>query len=152
MNRHYQYSKNSSKEIDSTMPITQKLCHFAIKIANERMAHCPDFGISSGTRSTEEQFNLFKVGRTFESKHMKDYIVTGNVVTNSDGIHDKSSHQTGLAIDFYAYVDGKANYDIENLALIATCFFEAAAMLGIKVLWGGNFRSFIDGAHIEIVQ
>lgn len=119
----------------------QKLCFKALEIANRRKTHCPDFGISAGRRTTEEQQKLYAQGRTTK----------GSIVTNCDGIKQKSVHQSGLAIDFYAYVDGKANYEISNLALIATCFFEAATDLGINIDWGGSFKSISDCPHIEIV-
>jgi peptidoglycan L-alanyl-D-glutamate endopeptidase CwlK len=104
-------------------------------IANARKLYCPDFGISCGKRSTTIQMQLFKEGKS-----------------NCDGITNISKHQYGFAIDFFAYVDDKANYDAGNMALIATCFMEAAAELGHEVNWGGNFGSISDSPHIELVS
>jgi peptidoglycan L-alanyl-D-glutamate endopeptidase CwlK len=113
----------------------QTICLRAIVIANSRKLFCPDFGISCGKRTTAEQMQLFTSGKS-----------------NCDGIKSISKHQYGFAIDFYAYVDGKANYDPGNMALIATCFLEAASELGKEINWGGNFASLSDCPHIELVS
>ena len=138
--RNYKYSKSSLSKIHGVDMALKAICYKAIEIANSRKMHCPDFGISCGFRTTIEQTNLYAKGR--ES--------VGVIITNADGIINKSAHQTGLAIDFFAYVDGKANYEDANMALIATCFMEAAARLNTKITWGGNFYSFSDGGHIEM--
>ena len=150
MGRKYKYSKNSLTKILSVKPDLQAVCHRALEIANNRKLHCPDFGVSQGIRTQEEQFQLFKIGREYNAS-MKDYVVTGDIVTNCDGVFKKSNHQGGNAVDVYAYVGGKANYDTDNLALIATCFMQAASEIGVKLVWGGNYESFIDGAHFELV-
>lgn len=141
MNRNYQFGNASIANIATTEPIMQKLCHEALRIANRRQLYCPDFGISAGLRTAEEQHDLYQSGRT----------KAGKILTHCDGYQIQSVHQTGLAVDFYAYVDGKINYDICNLALIATCFFEAASNLEINVDWGGSFRSISDLPHFEII-
>lgn len=140
MNRNYAYSKSSITRLKSCSPDIERIAMAAISIASNRKMHCPDFGISAGLRTVAEQQALYAKGRTSK----------GSIVTNCDGVNTKSVHQSGDAIDFYAYVDGKANYEPGNIALIATCFFEAASNLGIDVDWGGSFRSISDGAHFEI--
>lgn len=151
MNRNYKYSNNSTNKINTTKDLMQLLCAHALKIACERKMHCPDFGISHGLRTIEEQTSLYTQGRKLVDN---SWVVVdkSKVVTNCDGIRNRSVHQDGLAIDFYAYVDGKANYEPGNLSLIATCFFEAASDLGINIDWGGSFKSISDGCHIEIVS
>ena len=141
MSRMYSYSENSQRNIDSTHTIMQRLCQEAMHIANNRKMHCPDFGISRGRSTTETQQALYAKGRT----------APGNIVTNCDGIKNRSVHQDALAIDFYGYVNGKADYSDGVVALIATCFMEAASNLRINIDWGGSFRSISDGAHIEII-
>ena len=121
----------------------QQLCHEALRIANSRKMYCPDFGISHGLRTTEEQYNLYCKGR-FGS--------TGGIVTNCDGVEKKSVHQFGYAIDFFPIINGQYNDEPENLALVATCFFEAAGNLGLQMDWGGSFRSISDGFHVELVM
>lgn len=133
--RKYSYGRSSKAHIETVSVTLQTICYRAIEIANKRKLFCPDFGISCGKRSTTEQIQLFKDGKS-----------------KCDGINKVSAHQYGYAIDFFAYVDGKANYDEGNMALIATCFIEAAIELGVDVRWGGNFSSLADAPHIELVS
>jgi len=94
-----------------------------------------DFGIPStgGLRTTEDQAQLFTAG-----------------VSKADGRKNKSYHQTGKAIDVYAYVDGKASWDKLHLALIAAVMLQAAAQLGYRLKWGGNWKSWQDYPHFEL--
>ena len=100
-----------------------------------------DFGIPSdgGLRSAEEQYKLFKLG-----------------ASKCDGTDKKSKHQAqGLspwskAIDFYAYVNGRANWNKHYLSVIACSFLQAACELGYIIEWGGLWRSFKDYPHIQI--
>ena len=94
-----------------------------------------DFGIPStgGLRTTEDQAKLFTSG-----------------VSKADGRINKSYHQTGKAIDVYAYVDGKASWEKPHLALIAAVMLQAAAQLGYKLKWGGNWKSWQDMPHFEL--
>ena len=151
MNRGYRYSRSSQTKIDTTTSTCQYLCEEAIEIANTRKLHCPDFGISDGHRRAEEQWELYMQGRVATPS---GYQITDSskVVTNCDGIKLLSNHQSGNAVDFFAYVNGKANYEPSNLALIATCFFAAAEELDLVIKWGGNFFSRADGPHIEIIR
>jgi peptidoglycan L-alanyl-D-glutamate endopeptidase CwlK len=143
MNRNYTFSRKSKTKLETISPELALVCNEAMHIANSRKLYCPDFGISHGLRTLEEQTELYAKGRFGD---------TGVKVTNCDGVRTLSKHQTGEAIDFYAYVEGGANYLPSNLALVATCFFEAASNLGISIDWGGSFRSISDGAHIELSE
>lgn len=94
-----------------------------------------DFGIpsSGGLRTTADQAKLFDDG-----------------VSKCDGINTKSYHQTGKAIDVYAYVDGKASWDKLHLSHIATAMLQASAQLGYKLQWGGLWNSWQDMPHFEL--
>lgn len=140
-NRNYEYSHRSKRFIKSTLPEMQAVANRAMEIANTRKLFCPDFGISRGYSSPEEQNDLYQIGRS----------EPGSIVTNCDGYNIPSPHQSKVALDFYAYVDGNASYEPGDLALVATCFCEAASDLGYEYDWGGNFRSLADGAHFEII-
>ena len=96
-----------------------------------------DFGIPQygGLRSRDDQYRLFVEGKS-----------------NADGYNKLSKHQSGKALDFYAYVDDKASWEKEHLSQIAAAFLQAAIELGIKIRWGGLFKSFLDMPHIEIVE
>lgn len=88
-----------------------------------------DFQISEGVRSLERQKQLYeaKMSRTMASKHLE-----------------------GKAVDVYALIDGKANWDLKNYAKINEAFQSAAKELGIKITWGGSWKSIIDGVHFQI--
>lgn len=154
MNREYSLSKNSQAKVDTCAPIIKSIVARAMEIANTRKLHCPDWGVSSGKRTTDEQFNLFRKGRTMviNDTGASEYAVVdpSKVVTNADGYNNKSAHQTGLAFDIYCYVDGQTNYDFDNLVTVATCLFAAACELGEHLVWGGNWTSLTDAPHFEV--
>lgn len=94
-----------------------------------------DFGIPSlgGIRTSKQQQRLFHDG-----------------ASKADGIHNKSNHQSGNALDFYAYVDGRASWNKYDLAMVACAHLQAASMLGYKLNWGGLWSNFKDYPHIEL--
>ena len=94
-----------------------------------------DFGIPStgGYRVEAEQAKLFTAG-----------------LSKADGRVNKSKHQTGRAVDVFAYVDGKASYNTEHLAMVAAAMLQSASQLNIELKWGGHFRSFTDMPHFEL--
>ena len=96
-----------------------------------------DFGHPehAGLRDAQEQNELFLGGKS-----------------KADGYEKLSKHQSGLALDFYAYVDGHASWKEEHLALVAIAYFQAASILGYGIRWGGFFKSFKDYPHIELID
>ena len=94
-----------------------------------------DFGIPDhgGRRSNREQHQLFKDG-----------------LSKCDGYDKKSNHQEGYAIDVYAYVDGKASWEEEHLAMVAAAMLQAASQLGYKLEWGGLWKNFKDMPHFQL--
>jgi len=93
-----------------------------------------DFGIpsSGGLRTIKEQAALFTAGKS-----------------KADGRTNKSYHQTGRALDVYAYVDGKASWDKLHLALIAAAMLQAASELGYRLTWGGLWK-WQDMPHFQL--
>ena len=94
-----------------------------------------DFGHPqySGLRTTKTQAELYTAGKS-----------------KADGRTNKSYHQTGRALDVYAYVDGKASWEKEHLAIVAVAFMQSAASLGYKLEWGGLWTSFQDMPHFQL--
>lgn len=94
-----------------------------------------DFGYPSdaGIRTAERQKQLFDSGKS-----------------KCDGFRRKSRHQSGSALDFYAYVDGAASWNKYHLAMVAAAHLQAAAVLGIGLEWGGLWRSWQDFPHIQL--
>lgn len=89
-----------------------------------------DFGITEGLRTKERQEQLVAEGKsqTLNSKHLR-----------------------GMAVDVVAYVDGKVSWDKQHYQTIAEAFKQAADELNVSIRWGGNFKSFFDGPHFELI-
>lgn len=69
-----------------------------------------------------------------------------------DGFIKKSYHQTGKAVDVYAYVNGAASYNAEHLSMVACAMLQAANELGYKLEWGGLWINFVDMPHFQMVD
>ena len=63
----------------------------------------------------------------------------------------KSKHLTGHAVDLGALVNNKITWEKEPYYKIADAMKKAAQELNIKVRWGGDFKSFFDAPHWELV-
>jgi peptidoglycan L-alanyl-D-glutamate endopeptidase CwlK len=94
-----------------------------------------DFGIPrhGGLRTAEEQQQLFN-----------------DKASQLDGTIKKSYHQSGMALDVFAYVDGKASWDECHLTIIAAAMLEAANRLSVNMRWGGHWSNFKDMPHFEV--
>ncbi len=103
----------------------------AIKITDR------DFTVIEGLRTTERQKTLVAAGK---SKTMN------------------SRHLTGHAVDLGPWPlngdfdeDGILNIaDWDEYHPIADAMKQAAADLGVKIVWGGDWKSFPDGPHFEL--
>ena len=126
----YQLSQRSIQHMSGVAITLRRIADRAIQITKV------DFGIpnTGGIRTQDQQQALYEIG-----------------VSKADGIRIRSKHQDGIALDFYAYVDGKASWEPEHLAQVACAFLQAANELGITIKWGGLFRSFTDMPHLELV-
>jgi len=157
MNRNYRFSNSSLKNISTLSKPLQEICFDGLEIANKRKVYCPDFSIVRGLTTAEKQFELFKKGRVADENGIWRIEDPSKVVTNCDGKEKISDHQKtdwfglSLAFDFACWIDGKSNYEDHHMALVATCFFEAASNIGYVIDWGGNYRSISDGSHISLV-
>lgn len=94
-----------------------------------------DFGIPKfgGKRTNQEQVILYNKG-----------------ASNCDGVINKSKHQLGLALDVYAYVNGRASWETDHLTSVATAMLQAANILGYKLSWGGLWINFRDLPHFQL--
>lgn len=61
-----------------------------------------------------------------------------------------SNHLTGRAIDLAPLVDGKVSWDMKDFIPMANAMKSAAKELGIVLVWGGEWKTFIDGPHFEL--
>lgn len=89
-----------------------------------------DFKVLEGIRTPERQKELLarKVTQTLKSKHL-----------------------TGDAVDLGALKNGEIIWDKESYAVIAKAMKQAAAELKVNIRWGGDFKSFFDGPHFELI-
>lgn len=88
------------------------------------------FHVTCGLRTEEQQRALVKAGK---SRTMK------------------SRHLTGHAVDFVvAEPGGGVSYEHGDMAACADIFKQAANELGVKIEWGGDWKSFVDTPHIEL--
>lgn len=129
--KHHKFSINSASVLATVHEPLRLIAARALELSKV------DFGIpsSGGLRTAVEQKHLFDLGKS-----------------TLDGFKRKSYHQTGKALDVYAYVDGRASYDTEHLALVACAMLQAASELGYKLEWGGHWISFVDMPHFQLVD
>lgn len=88
-----------------------------------------DFMVVEGLRTLPRQQALFRQGatRTLKSRHL-----------------------TGHAVDLAPWVGGTARWDWPLFHPMADAMKEAAASLGVELVWGGDWRTFVDGPHFEL--
>jgi peptidoglycan L-alanyl-D-glutamate endopeptidase CwlK len=125
----FKLGQNSLNNRAGVDPRLIEISDRAIQISIIDFGH-PEY---SGLRTVEDQAKLFTAGKSM-----------------ADGRTHKSYHQTGRALDVYAYVDGKASWEKEHLAIVAVAMMQAANELGHKLEWGGLFRSFTDMPHFQL--
>ena len=100
-----------------------------------------DVSIISGSRTAKEQHKLYQQGRT----------TPGSIVTNADGYEHPSSHQGGRAFDFIPAVRGRKATE-EDYRILGEWFKAKAELMGIEVVWGGDWESFVDMPHIQLEE
>lgn len=135
----YRFSKTSLERRDG---IDERL----IRISDLAISICPiDFGIplDGGLRTAERQQELHLAGKS-----------------RCDGYLHKSFHQTGKALDFYAFVHGKASWEVQHLTMVALAMMQAASSLEIPLRSGAFFKPFHDEpynhgwdcGHVELMD
>lgn len=120
------YSKRSLMNLEGIHRDLRAVCDKAIELAQDVDI---DFIITDGCRTVEEQ---------------KVFVATGKSKTM------KSRHLGGFALDYVALVDGRASYAWADMERVAELFKDAARELDIPIKWGGDWKSFKDGPHIEL--
>lgn len=87
------------------------------------------FIITEGVRSVERQAYLFASGhsRTLQSAHLD-----------------------GSAVDIAAIVDGKISWLFDDYLTISKAWKLEASLLGVPIIWGGDWPKFRDGPHFQL--
>ena len=136
----------SKRSLDNLVGVHPNL----VKIMKEAIKDSPvDFTITEGLRTTARQKQLYAQGRT----------TPGIRVTQKNGVTSKSNHQAkkdgfGHAVDLYPYYNGAVQVSdkevIPKLKLIAVHIKAVAKCLGLKITWGGDWKTPYDPPHFEL--
>jgi peptidoglycan L-alanyl-D-glutamate endopeptidase CwlK len=121
----YKLSNKSKQRREGVDPRLIEIDDLAIQLTLVDYGHPAD----AGARSAERQYELFLAKKS-----------------KCDGYKNLSNHQPakdgyGKALDVYAFVNGKASWERDHLAMVACAYFQAASILGYKIKWGGMWKS-----------
>jgi peptidoglycan L-alanyl-D-glutamate endopeptidase CwlK len=132
-----QLSKTSRERLKGIKPVLIEIIEAAI------LTSPIDFGIppDGGLRSAYRQNQLYAKGRT----------EAGAKITNADGFKKISRHQSGEAFDIYAFVDGKASWDIKHLTTAARHLQAVALTFGVELEYGGDWK-MRDFPHLQMLR
>lgn len=117
-------SNRSLRALDGVHPDLVRIVKTAIDITEV------DFVVLEGLRTVNRQKKLFNAGAT---KTMN------------------SRHLTGHAVDLGAWVDGTVRWDWPLYHHIAHAMKKAAGYHSTRITWGGDWQSFPDGPHFELL-
>jgi peptidoglycan L-alanyl-D-glutamate endopeptidase CwlK len=91
------------------------------------------FRVLEGLRTTAKQQEYFRKG-----------------TSRLDGVKKKSKHQIGKAVDIVPLINGKVTWSWTPFHPMAANVKAAARKLGVRITWGGDWKSFPDGPHFEL--
>lgn len=116
----------SKKSIERLEGVDSRLKAVVLKCAED----CPfPFNVSEGLRTEERQLEMYKLGKskTLQSKHLD-----------------------GLAVDLYPLTMDRKKVDWDGFGRLADLMFKAADAVGARIVWGGNWKRFVDKPHFEL--
>jgi len=119
----YKFGTKSKERLATVHPDLQKLFNAAISTSPY------DFSITEGVRSLERQKELLEAGKstTMNSRHLK-----------------------GNAVDIAVFVEGKLTWDFKYYKEVSDHIKALSKSMQIPIVWGGDWKSFIDGPHYEL--
>ena len=120
----YVLSQRSKDRLKGVNPDLVKVVERAIQISEI------DFMVIEGVRTLEKQKENVKKGvsKTLNSRHL-----------------------TGDAVDLGPLVNKDIPWkDWSKFELVAKAMKQAAKELGVKIEWGGDWKSFPDGPHFQV--
>lgn len=90
-----------------------------------------DFKIIQGLRTATEQEQMRRSGKSQVKR---------------------SKHQDGLAVDIMAYDEnGKPTWEFKYYKAIAEHVKQVALNEDVDIVWGGDWKTLVDGVHYELV-
>jgi len=91
---------------------------------------CPfPFNVSEGLRTEEQQ---------------REYVRQGKSRTM------KSKHLIGKAVDLYPLTMNRKEVDWSRFEELADLMLQVASEQGTEIVWGGNWKAFVDKCHFEL--
>ena len=80
-------------------------------------------------RTEERQLEMYKLGKskTLQSKHL-----------------------IGYAVDLYPLTMDRTAVEWDGFGRLADLMFKAADAVGARIVWGGNWKRFVDKPHFEL--
>lgn len=126
----YQLSRRSENALVGVHPKLVSCVRRAIQITTQ------DFTVVEGLRTLEKQREYMAKGA---SKTLKSYHLV-----QRDGY--------GHAVDLYPYYNGSVQCEAPKSGFdaIAAAMKKAAAELGVRITWGGDWKSFQDTPHFQL--
>lgn len=101
--------------------------------------------VVEGARSLDRQRDLFRLGksRTMNSRHLPKLAA---------GVPAPVSHAVDLAplVDLDGDGDRELSWLPEHFRPIADAMKQAAEAAGVPIVWGGDWRTFVDMPHFEL--
>lgn len=121
----YRFSERSLEKLETVDIRLQELFKKAITSSPY------DFCITEGIRTLEKQ---------------KEYVAKGVSKTLN------SKHLTGKAVDIAVIVDKKITWEWKYYQEVADHIKGIAKELGLKITWGGDWKTFKDGPHFQLEE
>ena len=87
------------------------------------------FNVSEGVRTVEQQLEYVKQGKSRNKN---------------------SKHLTGKAVDLYPLSLDRKVVDWSRFEELADLMFQVASDQGTEIVWGGNWKTFVDKCHFEL--
>ena len=119
----YKFSERSLRNLKG---VDEKLVNLMTEVLSISLH---DFGITEGLRTIEKQ---------------KEYVRAGKSQTMN------SYHLKGKAVDIVVYKDKKVTWDLKYYKEIADIVKKIAVEKGLKITWGGDWKTLVDGPHFQI--
>ncbi len=111
----------------------------------ERAAELCDFIVVEGSRTLAKQREYFQAGKskTMNSRHL---------LKPAAGLKEYVSHAVDLAplVDLDGDGDKELSWELDHFLPIRAAMETAAAKEGVKIVWGGSWKSFVDAPHWEL--
>ena len=116
-------SELSKKRLEG---VDERLTAIVIECAKR----CPfPFNVAEGQRSEAQQ---------------REYVRQGKSRTM------KSKHLIGKAVDLYPLTMNRKAVDWTRFEDLAKVMFQVAGEMDVKLVWGGNWKTFVDKCHFEL--